>query len=67
MADMLQEGLTPRFRKRQTPSALQWETLRCWLSDDEHRTIMKYLEKNRLSARTYLALLALKATDKPRA
>ncbi len=65
MAEMLQEGLKPQFRKRQTPSTLQWETLRCWLSNDEHKTIMKYLDKNRLSARTYLALLALQAIDKP--
>jgi hypothetical protein len=61
--DLLRELLEPRFRKRQTATALEMHTLRCWLSDDEHRIIKKYLAKHRLSARSYLALLALKAIN----
>jgi hypothetical protein len=55
------ELLQPSFQKRQTASSLEMHTLRCWLSDDEHRTIKTYLAKHRLSARSYLALLALRA------
>lgn len=60
---LLRELLEPSFQKRQTATALEMHTLRCWLSDDEHRIIKKYLAKHRLSARSYLALLALKAID----
>lgn len=65
MAELLQAGLKPTFRMRQAPSTVSWETLRCWLSPDEHETIMQHLEKNRLSARTYLAQLALNTIAKP--
>jgi hypothetical protein len=61
--ELLRELLEPSFQKRQTATALEMHTLRCWLSNDEHRTIKKYLAKNRLSARSYLALLALKAIN----
>jgi hypothetical protein len=59
--NLLRELLQPGLKKRQTVTTLQMHTLRCWLSDDEHRTIKKYLGKHGLSARSYLALLALKA------
>jgi hypothetical protein len=62
--NLLRELLEPRFQKRQTATALEMHTLRCWLSNEEHRTIKKYLAKHRLSARSYLALLALKAIDR---
>jgi hypothetical protein len=57
--ELLQELVQPGVQKRQTASALQMQTLRCWLSNEEHRIIKKYLAKYRLSARNYLALLAL--------
>jgi len=60
---LLRELLEPSFRRRQTATTLEMHSLRCWLSDDEHRTIKAYLAKHRLSARSYLALLALKAID----
>ncbi len=63
IADMLRELIKPSLEKRQTASALEMRTLRCWLSDEEHRTIKKYLAKHRLSARNYLALLALRAVE----
>ena len=59
--DLVRELLQPSFQKRQTATALEMQTLRCWLSNEEHRIIKKYLAKHRLSARSYLALLALKA------
>jgi len=62
--DLLREVIQPSFQKRQTATALEMHTLRCWLSDEEHSTIKKYLAKHRLSARSYLALLALKALSK---
>lgn len=62
--NLLRELLQPSFQKRQTATALEMHTLRCWLSDAEHRIIKKYLAKHRLSARSYLALLALKAIDR---
>ena len=61
MEQLMVEQLQPSFQKRQTASSLEMHALRCWLSNDEHRTIKKYLAKHRLSARSYLALLALRA------
>lgn len=61
--DLLREFLEPNFKRRQTATALEMHSLRCWLSDDEHRIIKAYLAKHRLSARSYLALLALKAIN----
>lgn len=61
---LLREILEPSFRRRQTATALEMHSLRCWLSDEEHRIIKAYLAKHRLSARSYLALLALKAINK---
>lgn len=60
---LLQELVQPGVQKRQTASALEMQTLRCWLSNEEHAVIKKYLAKHRLSARNYLALLALKAIN----
>lgn len=62
--ELLKEHLEPSLKKRQTATTLQLHPLRCWLSDEEHRIIKKHLAKHRLSARSYLALLALKALDK---
>jgi hypothetical protein len=61
--ELLRELLEPSFRRRQTATALEMQTLRCWLSDEEHRVIKRFLAKHRLSARSYLALLALKAIN----
>lgn len=58
--DLLRELVQPGLQKRQTATALEMCTLRCWLSDQEHKTIKKYLAKYGLSARSYLALLALR-------
>ena len=63
LEDLVRELLQPSFQKRQTATALEMHTLRCWLSNEEHRIIKKYLAKHRLSARSYLALLALKAIN----
>lgn len=60
---LLQEFVQPGVQKRQTASSLKLRSVRCWLSDEEHRIIKKYLEKHHLSARNYLALLILKATN----
>lgn len=62
--ELLREFLEPNFKRRQTATALEMHSLRCWLSDEEHRVIKSYLAKHRLSARSYLALLALKAINK---
>jgi hypothetical protein len=61
--ELMQQQLQPRFQKRQTSTHLRMGTLRCWLSNEEHRTIKKYLTRHRLSARNYLALLALRAIN----
>jgi hypothetical protein len=60
---LLQELIQPGVQKRQTASSLKMRSVRCWLSNEEHRIIKKYLAKHRLSARNYLALLILKATN----
>lgn len=61
--ELVQEFVQPGVQKRQTFSSLKLRTVRCWLSDEEHRIIKKYLAKHGLSARNYLALLILKATN----
>ncbi len=61
--ELLQELVEPGVQKRQTATALEMHTVRCWLSNEEHGIIKKYLAKHRLSARSYLALLALKAIN----
>jgi len=61
---LLQEFVQPGVQKRQTASSLKLRSVRCWLSDEEHRIIKKYLEKHHLSARNYLALLILKAINR---
>jgi hypothetical protein len=61
--ELLQEFVQPGVQKRQTASSLKLRSVRCWLSDEEHRIIKKYLEKHHLSARNYLALLILKAIN----
>lgn len=61
--ELLREMLEPNFKRRQTATALEMHSLRCWLSDEEHRIIKAYLAKHRLSARSYLALLALNAIN----
>ena len=61
--ELVQEFVQPGVQKRQTFSSLDMQTIRCWLSNEEHRTITKYLAKHDLTARSYLALLALKATN----
>lgn len=63
--DLMREMLEP-LRKRKAITALEMHTLRCWLSNDEHRTITKFLAKHGLSARSYLALLALRTIDHDR-
>lgn len=64
MAELLHEGLKPSLGKRQAPSKVEWESVRCWLSRQEHAEITRYLKSRRLSARTYLAHKALKAIGK---
>ena len=61
--ELLQEFVRPGVQKRQTASSLEMRSVRCWLSNEEHRIIKKYLAKHRLSARSYLALLILKAIN----
>lgn len=63
LADLLRKLLEPSFQKRQTTTALKLHTIRCWLSNEEHRVIKRHLARHRLSARSYLALLALKAIE----
>jgi len=46
---------------------VEWDSVRCWLSKQEHKEITKYLRSRRLSARTYLANKALQAIGKTEA
>lgn len=62
--DLLRELVQPGLQKRQTFTNLPMRTIRCWLSDAEHKAIRKNSEKCGLSARSYLALLALKAIER---
>lgn len=62
--ELLREFLQPGLQKRKAVAAVPMHTLRCWLSDDEHKTIKEYLANYGLSARSYLALLALKAINR---
>jgi len=65
LEDLMREMLEP-LRKRKASTALEMHTLRCWLSNGEHKTIKKHLAKHGLSARSYLAMLALRTIDHDR-
>lgn len=55
------ELVTPTLEKGKTSFHAQTESLRYYLSADEHRMLKRYLKSKNLSARTYIAYLALKA------
>src|SRR5215467_8376169 len=61
------EIVTPLLAKRQTPYRNpEIESLRYYLSPEEHRMLKRYFKSNRVSPRTYVAYLALKALRRRR-
>jgi len=61
------EIMTPLLAKGQTSfHNPEVESLRYYLSPQEHRMLKKYFKSNRLSARTYVPYLALKALKRRR-
>jgi predicted DNA-binding protein len=57
----VQDLAMPTLEKGKTSFTSETESLRYYLSPEEHRRIKKYLKERNLSARTYVAFLALKA------
>lgn len=55
-----QDLLLPTLKKGKTSFASRTESLRYYLSPDQHRLLKKYLKARNLSARTYVSFLALK-------
>lgn len=58
------ELVTPTLEKGKTSFSSKTESLRYYLSPQEHRLLKKYLKSKRLSARTYISYLALKELNR---
>lgn len=58
--------VTPTLAKEKTSFSLDTESLRYYLSPEEHRLLKQYLKSRKLSARTYVSFLALKAMERRR-
>jgi hypothetical protein len=58
------ELLERSFKIKRVHSPIRPKMFRCYLSDEEHKTILQHLEKIGISARNYPALLALRAIRK---
>jgi hypothetical protein len=56
-----QDVLLPTLEKGKTSFNSKTESLRYYLSTEEHRLLKQYLKGKNLSARTYISFLALKA------
>lgn len=56
--------VTPTLAKGKTSVILETESLRYYVSPEEHRLLKKYLKSRKLSARTYVSYLALKALER---
>jgi hypothetical protein len=60
----VRELVTPTLEKGKTSFTSETESLRYYLSPEEHRLLKKYLKSKNLSARTYVSYLALKALER---
>jgi hypothetical protein len=58
-----QDVLLPTLEKGKTSFNSKTESLRYYLSTEEHRLLKQYLKGKNLSARTYISFLALKALN----
>lgn len=56
--------VSPTLAKGKTSFSLKTESLRYYLSPEEHRLLKRYLRSKNLSARTYVSYLALKALER---
>jgi hypothetical protein len=56
--------LLPWLEKQKTSFSVETTSLRYYLDDAEHAVVMKQLKKRGLSARNYIAFLAMQAIDK---
>lgn len=61
-----QDVLLPALTKGRTSFTTKIESLRYYLSPDEHRLLKKHLKSKNLSARSYVSYLALKALQRRR-
>lgn len=67
MAQFFADLLRPVLEKGKTSFTAETQTLRYYVSAEEHRLIKKYLKSRKLSARTYISFLAIEALQrKPR-
>lgn len=67
-ADQFLRGLVlPTLQKAKTSFTSEIQTLRYYVSEHDHRMILDYVKKRKLSARTYISYLVLEALkrDKP--
>lgn len=56
--------VTPTLAKGKTSVSLDTESLRYYVSPEEHRLLKRYLKSKKLSARTYISYLALKVLER---
>lgn len=55
--------LLPTLQKARTSFSAKTETLRYYLSPEEHRLLKSYLRSRKLSSRSYISFLALQKLD----
>jgi hypothetical protein len=58
--EFCQDVLLPTLEKEKTSFTLKTQSLRYYLSPEEHKQLKKYLKARNLSARTYISFLAVK-------
>jgi hypothetical protein len=59
-----QDVLLPMLTKERTSFSSKTETLRYYVSAEQHRLLKKYLKTKNLSGRTYISFLALQALNR---
>jgi len=59
--ELIQELVLPSLESRQPPGTLETETIRYYLSKDEHQIVKKHIARQGMSARNYAAILAVEA------
>ncbi len=66
LEQLMQDLIQPSIATRQPPGSLETETIRYYLSKQEHEIVTKHIAKQGMSARNYVALLAMEAISSNR-
>jgi N-acetylglutamate synthase-like GNAT family acetyltransferase len=64
IGELIRELIQPSLNMQKLHSNLKTNTLRFYLSEEEHNIISKHMAEKGIPARKYAAMLALKVIDK---